>query len=107
MRSLSDLLDVPEPSVRGILSDLEGAGLVAVRGELKDEMYQLGRAADRISVSALLKALRGSRNSGVEVTQLGAPIEKILTELDRQTSEVAAGRTLAELAEDLPSSPAT
>ena len=106
VRSLSDLLDVPEPSVRGILSDLEAAGLVAARGELKDEMYQLGRAADRIPVSAVLEALRGSRNSGVEVTELGAPIEKILAELDRQTSEVAAGCTLAELAEDLPCSPA-
>ncbi len=97
--ALADALDVPEPSVRGIMADLERGGLVAVRGEPKEEVFQLGRAADAIPITDVLETLRGPRDSSEQPARLGAPVTQILGELDRGAEQALAGRTLADLLE--------
>ncbi len=95
--ALADALDIPEPSVRSIVADLERAGLVAPRGDAKDEVFQLGRAADCIPIAAVLETLRGARDAPGQLAKWGAPVVHVLDDVDRETADALAGRTLADL----------
>jgi membrane protein len=94
--ALAEALRVPVRSVRGVMEELERAGIVAPRGDDRDT-YQLGRAADSIRVGDVLRALRGPRQGPETRAQLGREVGEILDELDRRGEELLAGRTLADL----------
>jgi membrane protein len=97
--ALSDALDVSVRSVRGILADLERAGIVAPRGDPEREGFQLGRAADSVKILDILEALRGARDSSGRLDEVGPRVEEVLAETDRGTAETLGGRTLADLVE--------
>jgi membrane protein len=95
--TLAEALDVPVRSVRSILADLEGAGIIAPRGDPEREGFQLGRAAEGIPIAEVLEALRGSRAAAPQIAVVGAPVGALLEETDRRTAETLGERTLADL----------
>jgi membrane protein len=100
--TLAEALDVSVRSVRGILADLEGAGIISARGDPERDGFQLGRAAEGISVSEVLEALRGSRGPSTRLASVGAPVGELLAETDERTAEALRGRTLADLVGSAP-----
>ncbi len=102
--ALADALDVPVRSVRSILADLEGARIVAPRGDAR-ESFQLGRAADTVPIASVLEALRGGRTPMAEISRAGAAVVDVMAEVDRQATLALEGRTLAELAGQIRSEP--
>ena len=95
--ALADALDVPVRTVRSILADLEGAQIVAPRGDAR-ESFQLGKAADTVPIASVLEALRGGRTPDDEISRAGAAVVELMAEVDRQATQALAGQTLAELA---------
>ncbi len=102
VESMAEALNVSVRSVRAIVADLEGAGLISARADARPEAFQLGRAAERIPVAEVLDTLRGARDAHSLLGELGRPVEELLAEMDRQTTEALAGRTLADLVQRLP-----
>jgi membrane protein len=87
-------------SAREILGDLERAGIVArAAADGREDTFQLGRAADHISVQQVLEALRGPR-SGNAAGEPGTALARALAELDRCASAAVAQLTLEDLARD-------
>ncbi len=90
--ALSEALDVRVRTIREILDELEGAGIVA---ELSDEdragQYQLGRPAERISVRDVLTALRGERETLVPA------VDQVFERIEKRLGEVVEHETLADL----------
>jgi DNA-binding IscR family transcriptional regulator len=90
--ALSEALDVRVRTIREILDELEGAGIVA---ELSDEdragQYQLGRPAERISVRDVLTALRGEREPLVPA------VDQVFERIEKRLGEVVEHETLADL----------
>jgi membrane protein len=97
---LSEDLRLSIRSAREILSDLERAG-VASRAAAHDreDAFQLGRAADQISVVELLSALRGPRGA-LPSSASSSALSRILTEIDRSSLDVVANLTLEDLARE-------
>lgn len=92
-------------AVREVLDLLETDGILsvcAVDGE--DEGYRLGRPAERIRVSDLLDAIRGSRGEIDE--NLRTPVNRVVGEmigdLDRATASYATSRTVADILHKIP-----
>jgi membrane protein len=101
--ALAEALDVPVRSVRGVLADLERAGLVAARGAVEKEGgYQLGRPAEAIPVTAVVRALRGVREKATGDPEVSGAVAGVLGELEAGAEKGAAGRTLADLLAALP-----
>jgi membrane protein len=94
---LAEELDVPVRTVRSILTELETAGLVAPRGDAKLDGYQLGRAAERITVVDLLDALRGSDEAALRRVASDPALQTLLEEVDHDLEATLRGRTLADL----------
>jgi membrane protein len=95
--ALADSLNVPVRTVRSILADLERAGIVAPRGDAR-ESFQLGRESEHIPIASVLEALRGTRVTSQELSRAGAAVVEVMADVDRQSTQALAGRTLAELA---------
>jgi len=96
--SLAEALDVPVRTVRGVLADLDRAGLVAPRGAVEKEGgYQLGRPAEAIPVTAVVRALRGVREKAAGDPAVSDAVAGVLGELETGAEKGAAGRTLADL----------
>jgi membrane protein len=96
--ALAEALDAPVRSVRDVLAQLEGAGVVAARGAVEKEGgYQLGRSAERVLVTDVLRALRGERESALGDARVGALVASLLDELDASAEKGAGERTLADL----------
>jgi membrane protein len=92
-------------AVREVLDLLETDGILsvcAVDGE--DEGYRLGRPAERIRVSDLLDAIRGSRGEIDE--NLRTPVNRVVGEmigdLDRATASYATSHTVADVLHKIP-----
>jgi membrane protein len=101
--ALSDALDVPVRSVRDVLSSLERAGIVAARGAVEKEGgFQLGRPAERIPVTAVIRALRGVRESAAGDPRVSDAVAAVLGELEAGAEKGVGERTLADLAAALP-----
>jgi membrane protein len=101
--ALAEALDVPVRTVRAVLADLEQEGLVAARGAVEKEGgYQLGRPAERIPVTAVVRALRGVRERATGDSGVNAAVAGVLDELEAGAEKGAAGRTLADLLAALP-----
>jgi membrane protein len=90
-------------SVRGIVADLERAGIAATRGEDKLDTYQLGRAADRILVVDVLEAMRGARETVPADSARQEPVAELLARMDGEAAKALQDVTLADLAETLAS----
>jgi membrane protein len=103
--TLAEALDVSVRSVRGIMADLERAGIIAARGDPEREGFQLGRAAESIAIAEVLESLRGSRADSTRLAAVGAPVGELLAETDRRTEEALGGRTLADLVGSAPEAP--
>src|SRR5262245_1869617 len=85
-------------SAREILGDLERAGIVArAAADSREDAFQLGRAADHISVQQVLDALRGTRGANASGD---TALARALGELDRCASGAVAHLTLEDLARD-------
>jgi len=101
--ALSEALDVPVRSVRDVLVDLERAGVVAARGAVEKEGgYQLGRPAERVPVTSVVRALRGVREAAAGEPDVSAAAAGVLSEVEAGVEKLVAGRTLADLLVKLP-----
>jgi membrane protein len=98
---LSDDLRLSIRSAREILGDLERAGVAArAAAHDREDAFQLGRAADHISVGDLLEALRGSRGGGLPPAASSPALSRILAEIDRRSADAVADLTLEDLARE-------
>lgn len=104
---LADALDVPVRTVRGVLAELETAGLVAPRGDAKLDGYQLARAAESIGVDDVLRALRGSAEEASTQVRSDKPVRALLADLERAERNALRERTLADLAAGGPDAPSS
>ena len=103
---MSDQIDIPVRAIRETLAGLERAGIV-VKCALGDEeeSYLPGRPVAEISVSDVLRAVRGPRLGGAGPTrtvdddsaQADAVVERVLDDLDRATSRGGGAQSLADL----------
>lgn len=97
---LADELQVPVRVVRGVLSELDAAGIVAVRDELeRGAAWQLGRPAEAIAVADVLAALRGERTGEVGEGPLAKAVDETIAALDDRQRELSEHRSLADLLE--------
>jgi membrane protein len=96
---LAQDLDVPVRTVRSLLGDLERAGIIASRGDDKEDGgCQLGRSAESVPVSEVLAALRGSDEEALRRVASDPPLCALLQEVSRGVGPLLRERTLADLA---------
>jgi len=95
-------LDVPVRTVRAILGDLEAGGIVSVRGADRRDAYQLGRAADAISIAQVLEALRGRSMPAGRESPPDPSVRALVAELERGIEKALDERTLADLTGAVP-----
>jgi membrane protein len=101
--ALAEVLDVPVRTVRAVLVDLERAGVVTARGAVEEEGgYQLGRPAESIPVTTVVRALRGVRERARGDPGVSSAVDGVLGELEAGAEKGAAGRSLADLLASLP-----
>ena len=101
--ALSDALRVPVRTVRDVLGALGQARIVAaVDDSRQPEGFLLGRPAERILVTDVLRALRGGREPVAGDAQVTTAAEEILAELQESEAKAAGGRSLAEVLEQVP-----
>jgi membrane protein len=100
---LADTIDIPVRTVRAVLHELEGEGILSRAGGGEPlAHFQLGRPAERITVAQVLNALRGQRQTPPH----GGPVVKVVSEcldsLDLQELETVGARSLKDLLQDVP-----
>jgi len=88
--------------VRAILGDLEAGGIVSVRGADRRDAYQLGRAADAISIAQVLEALRGRSMPAGRESPPDPSVRALVAELERGIEKALDERTLADLTGAVP-----
>ncbi len=96
--ALADLLDVPVRTVRSVLGQFEEAGLVAPCGDPQLDGFQLGRAAERITVGDVLAALRGPPEAALRRVAGDPGLQAFLSEIETRLGPILQERTLATLA---------
>ena len=107
-RDLAEAIDMPILTIRDLLGDLESTGILSrVAGDDPLARYQLGRPAEHITVAQVLACLRGQRHDRLRDNAVIKAVNSCLDRLDRDAIETVAGRTLRDLLEDVPVSPAT
>lgn len=99
--ALAGQLDVPVRTVRAILVDLEGGGIVSLRGGEGCD-YQLGRAADSIAITQVLEALRGRSAPATKHAVGDGPVRAVVVDVEEGVIRALGDRTLADLAAELP-----
>jgi membrane protein len=95
--ALADKLDMPVRSVRDLCSALVSAGIASPYGGDKEGGYQLGRAADRVTVLDVLGALRGGPPD--RTVQVDDVVERVVAELEEGAAKAGGDVTLAQLVE--------
>jgi membrane protein len=103
---LAGELDVPVRTVRAILGDLEAGGIVSLRGANGGDSYQLGRAAETISIVQVLEALRGRAEPGGREAPADPVVRALVADVERGIETALDDRTLADLAAAVPSTDA-
>jgi membrane protein len=103
---LAGELDVPVRTVRAILGDLEAGGIVSVRGADGRDAYQLGRAAEAISIAQVLEALRGGSAPLGRESPADHSVRALVADVERGIEEALDERTLADLAGAVPAAEA-
>jgi len=101
---LARALDVPVRTVRELCRDLADVGIAAPYGGEQGE-YQLGRAAERITVNHVIGALRGPRRDD-STQHVGEVAWEVLGQLDEGARKAAGELSLADLLERVPHAPA-
>jgi membrane protein len=100
--SLSEKLEVPVRLVREMLGEFEEAGIVAARADQdRDDAFQLGRPAERVTVADVQRALRGPEPRQAGGGPVGRMASEVVREIEEMQREGAGGRTLADLLETL------
>jgi membrane protein len=100
---LAARLGSPIRIVRGVLNQLEAAGIVSRRGESAvEEVFQLGQPSSRIRVIDILAALRGKREP-VGADPSAELVERLLGDLETAAAHEEGARTLADLLARAPS----
>jgi len=99
--ALSETLDVPLRTVRSVLDQLIGAGLLSHAGTEPGGPVQPARSLERIRVADLLAALRGSRDTGLAAPEVARAVAEVLADVDRAAATAAEGRNLRDLVETL------
>ena len=102
--ALAGELDVPVRTVRAILGDLEAGGIVSLRGADRRDVYQLGRAADAISIAQVLEALRGRSAPAGREAPADPSVRALVADVERGIEKALDDRTLADLAGAVPPS---
>ena len=101
--ALSEALRVPVRTVRGVLAELEAAGVVAaIEAPERPGGWQLGRPAERILVVDVLGALRGRRELARGDRAVAGSVGAILGELSNAEAKSAGGRSLADALAEIP-----
>ena len=103
---LAGELDIPVRTVRAILGDLEAGGIVSMRGTDGGDAYQLGRAAEAISIAQVLEALRGRPAPLGGESPADLSVRALVADVERGIEEALDERTLADLAGAVPSAEA-
>jgi membrane protein len=98
---IATAVDMAPRDAREVIDRLEAAGIASPCGEVKEEQFQLGREAAEVSLSQVLRALRGERGASDRFGDLSGPLGDVLTGLDRETERALAARTLADLVAEL------
>lgn len=93
---LARSLDVPVRSVRDVLIDLRDGGIVALRGDPEEGLFQLGRAAETVPVDEVLRALRGTPNFSPPPAE--ERLREVLDALRLSTANTLGSTSLADLA---------
>jgi membrane protein len=101
---LADALDVPVRTVRDLCSELVAAGVASTTGGDREGGYQLGRAAERITVQDVLAALRGSLED--RPAKLEPAVACIVRQLEEGAAKAGGELSLAEALERNPVGPA-
>jgi membrane protein len=97
--ALAGELDVPVRTVRAILTDLEAGGIVSLRGDAERDLYQLGRAAESISIAQVFEALRGQSAPPGRETPTDPSVRALVAKVDRSVADTLGATTLADLAD--------
>lgn len=101
--ALSEALRVPVRTVRGVLAELESAGVVAAQDDpARPGGWLLRRPAERILVGDVLAALRGPREPGRGDRALAASVRALLGELAEAEAKGAGSRSLGEVLAEIP-----
>ncbi|MBW2447770.1 MAG: YihY family inner membrane protein [Deltaproteobacteria bacterium] len=93
--ALAARLDMPVRSVRDLCSELVSAGIASPFGSDKEGGYQLGRAAERVTVLDVLGAIRGGDTE--RTTGLDPAVAQVVAELEEGASKAGGDRSLAQL----------
>jgi len=95
--ALAAKLDVPVRMVRDLCSALVSAGIASPFGTDKEGGYQLGRAAERVTVLDVLVALRGGPSE--RAVEVDPAVARVVAELEEGTAKAGGDLTLAQLAD--------
>jgi membrane protein len=99
--ALSEALDVPLRTVRGVLDELARAQILSECGGEREGAYQLARPLEQVRVAELLAALRGSRETALAAPEVARAVAEVLAEVDRAAAAAAEGRSLRDLVDAL------
>jgi len=99
--ALADALDVPVRTVRDLCSELVAAGIASPFGGDKEGGYQLGRAAERVTVIDVLAALRGGLD-GARGPSVDPAVARIVERLEEGAATAGGELTLAQALECAP-----
>ncbi len=100
--AMSEALHVSIRAVRDVLAVFVEAGILTTCStQQRESAYQLGRAAERISVGDILRALRGERDD-FSGRAAGRIANDILRDLEQGEAQALGTRTLADLIVELP-----
>lgn len=103
---LSNELEASVRTVNGLIEELSCRGIITeVRGEDREQVFQLGRPAEDVSVADILVAIRGDRRlrepasegRSSDVEACDRAVDRLLSVLDDAVGPVAGGRSLADL----------
>lgn len=103
---LSEHLDVPLRTVRDVTERLADEGLLSPCGEEAGDAFQLGRAAERVRLGDVLRALRGPRAIRFAEPDVTQQVQKALDAVDGAAAKISEDCTLADLVEALDGAPA-
>jgi len=103
--ALADRLDMSVRAVHDLARHFERAGIVTrAASGTSDDAFQLGRPAETVTVADVLTALRGTLRARPETDGDLATraVDALVLDLEASFANVAKGRTLADLLQEIP-----
>jgi membrane protein len=103
---LADAFSLPVRTIRAVAAQLVEAGVLATRIDARqEEAFQLGRPAEAITATDVLRAVRGRRKPVRDSRANGAFVADLLDEIEGAAHKGAGVRTLAELLDEAGKAP--